>query len=303
MMKLGISLPVTDLGADPVVLRDFAQLAEGIGYHHLVVYDHVVGVDPASRPDWDGVDSSDDIYHDPFVLFGYLAGQTRTIELSVQVLVLSQRQTALVAKQAASVDVLSGGRLRLGVGIGWNEAEFVALGENFANRGVRSEEQVEVMKALWSEPYVLFEGKWHDIPNAGINPLPTRRPLPVWFGGKHDNVLRRIARVGDGWMPLHCAAGETARREIETLMGYAEAEGRSRDEIGIDAWVSMGAATAENWRREVSGWRELGATHITLNTAFDVGHHRRIAGRSFDDHADAAREFFAAVEDLLEAPD
>lgn len=303
MMKLGISLPETDLGADPAVLRDFAQLAEGLGYHHLVVYDHVLGVNLASRPDWDGAYSSEDTFHDPFVLFGYLAGQTKSIELSVQVLILSQRQTALVAKQAASVDVLSGGRLRLGVGIGWNEAEFVALGENFSNRGVRSEEQVEVMKALWSEPHVQFEGKWHHIPDAGINPLPTRRPLPVWFGGQHDNVLRRIARVGDGWMPLHLPAGETVRREIETLMGYVEAQGRGRDEIGIDAWVSMGAGTPEDWRREISGWRELGATHITLNTAYQFDHHRRIAGRSFDDHAAAARGFLETVGDLFEAPD
>jgi probable F420-dependent oxidoreductase len=302
MMKLGISIPSTDFHGDPLAHRDFAQLAEGLGYHHAVVYDHVLGANPAKDPDFDGAYTAEHSFHDPFVLLAYLAGQTATIELSVQVLILAQRQTALVAKQAASLDVLSGGRLRLGVGIGWNEVEFIGLGENFANRGVRSEEQVAVMKALWSEPHVTFEGRWHHIPDAGINPLPLRRPLAVWFGGRHDNVLRRIARVGDGWMPLHIPAGEQARREIETLMGYVEAEGRARAEVGIDAWVSMGAGTAEGWRAEITGWRDLGATHITMNTAYQVNHHRRIKGRAYDDHAAAAREYMAAVGDLFEAP-
>ena len=299
MMRLGITLPGPELGADPAALGEFAQRVEALGYHHLVVYDHVLGVNVASRPGWDGAYSAADAFHDPFVLFGYLAALTTSIELSVQVLILAQRQTALVAKQAASVDVLSGGRLRLGVGIGWNEAEFIGLNETFSNRGVRSEEQVRVMKALWSEPHVTFDGKWHHIPDAGINPLPAQRPLEVWFGGQHDNVLRRIARVGDGWMPLHLPAGDAAGREIETLMGYVEAEGRSRDEIGIDAWVSMGAGDGADWRREVEGWRDLGASHITLNTAYDFDHHERIPGTSLDDHIAAARSYRAAVGDLF----
>ena len=299
MMRLGITLPGPELGADPAALGEFAQRVEALGYHHLVVYDHVLGVNVASRPGWDGAYSAADAFHDPFVLFGYLAALTTSIELSVQVLILAQRQTALVAKQAASVGVLSGGRLRLGVGIGWNEAEFIGLNETFSNRGVRSEEQVRVMKALWSEPHVTFDGKWHHIPDAGIHPLPAQRPLEVWFGGQHDNVLRRIARVGDGWMPLHLPAGDAAGREIETLMGYVEAEGRSRDEIGIDAWVSMGAGDGADWRCEVEGWRDLGASHITLNTAYDFDHHERIPGTSLDDHIAAARSYRAAVGDLF----
>ena len=304
-MKLGISLPGTDLGPDPLALRDFTQLSEELGYDHLAVYENALNINPASLPDWDGVEAPGSSYHDPFVLLGYLAGQTTSIELSVQVLVLAQRQTALVAKQAASLDFLSGGRLRLGVGIGWDEKQFIALDEDFPSRGARSAEQVEVMKALWRDQYVDFDGKWHQISNAGINPRPIGNALEVWFGGKHDNVLQRIARIGDGWMPLHLAAAddatrEIARAEIETLMGYAEAHGRDRDEIGIDGWVSMGAGTADDWRREILGWRELGASHITLNTVFDVGHHSRIAGRSFDDHAAAIREYMAVVKDLFE---
>jgi probable F420-dependent oxidoreductase len=304
-MKLGISLPGTDLGPDPLALRDFTQLSEELGYDHLAVYENALNINPASLPDWDGVEAPGSSYHDPFVLLGYLAGQTISIELSVQVLVLAQRQTALVAKQAASLDFLSGGRLRLGVGIGWDEKQFIALDEDFSSRGARSAEQVDVMKALWRDQYVDFDGKWHRIPDAGINPRPAGNSLEVWFGGKHDNVLQRIARIGDGWMPLHLAAAdeaprEIARAEIETLMGYAEANGRRRDEIGIDGWVSMGAGTADDWRREILGWRELGASHITLNTAFDVGHHSRIAGRNFDDHAAAIREYMAVVKDLFE---
>jgi probable F420-dependent oxidoreductase len=304
-MKLGISLPGTDLGPDPLALRDFTQLSEELGYDHLAAYENALNINPASLPGWDGVEAPGSSYHDPFVLLGYLAGQTTSIELSVQVLVLAQRQTALVAKQAASLDFLSGGRLRLGVGIGWDEKQFIALDEDFSSRGARSAEQVDVMKALWRDQYVDFDGKWHRIPDAGINPRPAGNSLEVWFGGKHDNVLQRIARIGDGWMPLHLAAAdeaprEIARAEIETLMGYAEANGRRRDEIGIDGWVSMGAGTADDWRREILGWRELGASHITLNTAFDVGHHSRIAGRNFDDHAAAIREYMAVVKDLFE---
>ena len=298
-MKLGVSLPQTDIGGDPETARDFAQLAEEIGYRHLAVYDHVVGVNRASRPGWDGVYASEDLFHDPFVLFAFLAGVTKSIELSVQVLILSQRQTVLVAKQSASVDVLSGGRLRLGVGIGWNQAEFIALGENYKNRGVRSEEQVKVMKALWSETHVDYHGTWHEIPDVGIQPLPVQQPFPVWFGGDHDRVLRRIARVGDGWMPLSFPPNALAKSEIEKLMGYVEAEGRKRSEVGIDAWVSMEGLNAEQWRGELVAWRDLGATHVTLNTAFDFDHHHPIKGSSFVDHAQAVEKYYAAVSDLL----
>src|SRR5215470_5214628 len=183
MMKLGITLPLIDLQGDPATVRDFAQAAEAIGYHHLGAPDHVLGVNIASRPDWGTRNTSKDFFHDPLVMFGFLSACTKTIEFSTQVLILPQRQTVLVAKQAASLDVLSGGRLRLGIGIGWNPVEFVGLGENFHNRGRRSEEQIAVMKALWADPHVTFKGAWHDIPDAGINPLPVRRSIPVWLGG------------------------------------------------------------------------------------------------------------------------
>ena len=195
-MKLGITLPLIDIQGDPATVRDFAQAAEGLGYDHLGAPDHVLGVNVASRPDWGARNTSKDFFHDPFVMFGFLSACTKTIEFSTQVMILAQRQTALVAKQAASLDVLSGGRFRFGIGVGWNPVEYVGLNENFHNRGKRSEEQVEVMRALWAEPHVTFKGQWHTIDDAGINPLPTRRSIPLWFGGHEDVTLAAHRQMG-----------------------------------------------------------------------------------------------------------
>src|SRR5213075_2778064 len=201
-MKLGVALPIVDIGGEPDAIRDFAQAAEGIGYQGIAAPDHVLGVNVASRPEWtQGRARSTDLYHDPFVLFGFLAGCTKIADFSTQVLILAQRQAVLVAKQAACLDVLCGGRFRLGIGVGWNEVEFVGLNESFRDRGRRSEEQVAVMKALWADPHVTFEGKYHTIEDAGINPLPARRSIPIWLGGHADATLRRVASWGDGWMP------------------------------------------------------------------------------------------------------
>ncbi len=189
-MRLGVMLPLSDIGGEPQVVRDFALAAEDMGYTNLGLADHVLGVNAASRPDWGDRNTSADLFHDPFVCFGYLAGLCRaTTEFSTQVLILAQRQAVLVAKQAASLDLLCGGRFRLGVGVGWNPVEFTGLGENFGNRGRRSAEQVEVMQQLWAAPHVSFKGRWHEIQDAGINPLPVHRKVPVWFGG-HVAVAR-----------------------------------------------------------------------------------------------------------------
>src|ERR1700756_3312508 len=218
-MKLGVALPFIDVavGSDPVAIREFAQTAEEIGYQDLAAPDHVLGVNVASRPDWGDRNTSADLFHDPFVLFGFLAAYTRNIEFSTQVLILAQRQAVLVAKQAASLDVLCGGRFRLGIGVGWNPVEFVGLNESFGNRGKRSEEQIQVMRALWAAPHVNFKGQWHTIDDAGINPLPTQRMIPLWFGGHADVTLRRIAKWGDGWMMLGYPMGEQAKTAVEEL--------------------------------------------------------------------------------------
>ena len=299
-MKLGVALPIVDIGGEPGAIRDFAQAAEAIGYRGIAAPDHVLGVNVASRPDWtQGRARSTDIYHDPFVLFGFLAGCTAIEDFSTQVLILPQRQTVLVAKQAASLDALCGGRFRLGIGVGWNPVEFTGLNENFRNRGRRSEEQVQVMQALWAEPHVTFNGKFHTIDDAGINPLPPRRSIPIWYGGHADATLERVVKWGDGWMPLAYAPGDEAIAAFAKLRGLAEAAGRDPASIGIDTRVSVGIGAEAEWREAVRFWKSCGVTHLTLATYSGRGHLRRIAGRSLADHLAAIKRYWNAVADLL----
>src|SRR6202043_722232 len=230
-MELGSLLPLGDIGGDPAVLREYAQAAGSIGCDFIEAPDHVLGANPASAPEAERTGAG--LYHDPFVLFGYLAGVTPKLGFSTGVLILPQRQTALVAKQAACLDSLCGGRFRLGIGVGWNEVEFVGLNENFHTRGRRSEEQIEVMRALWAEPHVTLKGKWHTIEDAGINPLPTGRKIPLWYGGHADVTLRRCAKWGDGWMPLAYSPGDETKGAFATLHRYAEEAGRNPGSMGI----------------------------------------------------------------------
>jgi probable F420-dependent oxidoreductase len=298
-MKLGISLPLVDIQGDPIVVRDFAQAAEGLGYNGLSAPDHVLGVNVASRPDWGARNTSKDFFHDPFVLFGYLSACTRAVGFSTQVMILPQRQTALVAKQAASLDVLSGGRFRFGIGVGWNPVEYVGLNEDFHNRGKRQEEQVEVMRALWAEPHVTFKGKWHTIEDAGINPLPVRRKIPLWFGGHEDVTLRRIAKWGDGWIMLAHPAGPVADAEFAKLRSYVKEQGRDPKSVGIEVWVSTGEGGPDDWRKQFLAWKEAGVTHVTVNSTYNRGPHKRIAGRTVADHMAAMKQYREAVADLL----
>ncbi len=264
-MRIGVVFPQTEIGDDPIVIRDYVQAAEGVGYHHLLAFDHVVGAGLANRPGWRRPYDVSHAFHEPLVLFGYAAGLTERIELVAGVLVLPQRQTVLVAKQAAELDVLSGGRLRLGVGVGWNEVEYVALGQDFHNRGRRIQEQVALMRALWTEPVVDFTGSWHRVPEAGIRPLPVQRPIPVWMGGHADAVLRRVAAMADGWFP-QTAPDSEARRTLDRLRDYAVAAGRDPAAIGIEARADIRHGEPSTWPRFVAGWRELGATHMGINT-------------------------------------
>lgn len=299
-MILGVALPVidADIGGDPVAIQEFAQAAEEIGYQDLSAPDHVLGVNAGSRPGWDR-NTSADLFHDPFVLFSFLTGVTRSIGFSSQVLILAQRQSALVAKQAACLDLLCGGRFRLGVGVGWNEIEFVALNESFHNRGRRSEEQIAVMQTLWANEHVTFRGEFHTIDDAGINPRPARGRVPIWFGGHADVTLRRVAKFGDGWLPLDYAPGVEARRVIDRLRSYVAAEGRDPDSIGIDTRVTVGVGDEADWRETVRFWKSCGVTHLTLGTYSGRGHLRRISGRTLDDHMVAIRRYWNAVADLL----
>jgi probable F420-dependent oxidoreductase len=298
-MKLGITLPLIDIGGDPATVRDFAQAAEALGYDHLGAPDHVLGVNVASRPDWGQRNTSKDFFHDPFVMFGFLSACTTKIGFSTQVMILPQRQTALVAKQAACLDVLSGGRFRFGIGIGWNPVEYIGLNESFRNRGKRSEEQVELMLKLWAEPHVTFTGQWHTIEDAGINPLPPRRNIPLWFGGHEEATLRRIAKWGDGWIMLAHPSGPVANAEFDKLRGYAKEVGRDPNTIGLEVWVSTGAGGPDDWRRQFLAWQDAGVTHVTVNSAYNRGPHQRIVGKTMAHHLSAMNSYREAVADLL----
>jgi probable F420-dependent oxidoreductase len=278
-VQLGVVFPQVEVGADPGGVRAFAQAAEELGYRHLLAYDHVLGADVSSRPDWAGPYTSEHQFHEIFVLFGYLAAVAPSLELVAGVLVLPQRQTALVAKQAAEIDVLTGGRLRLGVGLGWNRVEFEALGEEFSDRGRRSEEQIEVLRRLWTQPVVDFEGRWHRIPAAGINPLPVQRPIPIWIGGSAEPAIRRAARIADGFFPQRPLEGGWPVT-LARFRTWAEEAGRDPGAIGIEQRIDVSTGTPDDWRRAAEEWRELGATHVSLTTmraGLDVdGHVERI---------------------------
>lgn len=271
-MKLGVVFPQTEIGNDPAAIRDYAQAVEEAGYHHLLVYDHVLGALPERfegatlgfRPPY----THESPFHEPMVLFGYLAGLTRRLELVTGVLILPQRQTALVAKQAAAVDVLSGGRLRLGVGIGWNFTEYEALNEDFHTRGRRIEEQVEVLRRLWTEELVTFHGRWHHLERVGLNPMPVQRPIPIWMGSYTtpvERVIQRIARLADGWFPQF-PPNEEFRALLERLRGYARAAGRDPASIGLDVAINVARGTPEEWLEQAQAWEALGATHLAAST-------------------------------------
>jgi probable F420-dependent oxidoreductase len=297
-MQLGALLPLGDIGGDPAVVREFAQTAEAIGYDFVEAPDHVLGVNAASRPGWDR-NTSEDLFHDPFVLFGYLAGCTEKLGFSTGVLILPQRQTALVAKQAACLDVLCGGRFRIGIGVGWNEVEYSGLNEDFHNRGRRSEEQVQVMQALWAEPHVSFTGRWHTIEDAGINPRPASGRVPVWFGGHHERTLERIAKFGDGWMPNAYPPDQSALDVFARVRSLTEQAGRDPATVGIEVWVAMGSGTEADWAEETRFWKRAGASHLCLTTTFNRRPHRRIAGHTLADHLAALRRYHAAVAERL----
>ena len=263
-MKLGVIFPQTEIGNDPIAIRDYAQAAEQLGYHHLLAFDHVLGAHP-DRFGFRAPYNHQTPFHEPFVLFGYLAGLTTSLELVTGIVILPQRQTALVAKQTAEIDVLTKGRMRLGVGIGWNAVEYEALGENFRNRGRRVEEQVALLRQLWTDELVDFEGKYHKVQQAGINPLPVQRPIPIWMGGGAEPVMKRIARIADGWFPQF-SPGPEATETVEQLRGYIREAGRKVEDVGIEGRISQVRTPEDEWGAALEGWRELGASHLSFNT-------------------------------------
>jgi len=293
-MRVGVVFPQTEIGPDPVAIRDYVQAAEDLGYSHLIAYDHVLGADTRFHEGWSGGYALNDMFHEPLVVFGYMAAITKTLELVTAILILGQRQTALVAKQAAEVDILSGGRLRLGVGIGWNHVEYEALGQNFHNRGRRTEEQIPLLRALWTQEVVNFKGRWNQVTNAGINPLPVQRPIPIWMGAggrlspvPPETVLRRVARLADGWFPQF-SPDETGRETVTRVREYAREEGRDPSVIGMEARINIIDGDPEFWVNRARAWEDLGATHISVNTM-------RAGLESPEAHINAIRQFKEVV--------
>jgi len=214
-------------------------------------------------------------------------------------MILPQRQTALVAKQAASLDVLSEGRFRFGIGSGWNAVEYQALGEDFTNRGKRLAEQVEVMRQLWAKPHVSYQGDYHVIDDAGINPLPTKGRIPLWFGGHDDRMLRRIAKLADGWIMLAFPPDDSALQAFETLRGYIREAGRDPVDVGLEIWTSVGDGDEEKLRQDFQFWKDAGVTHITLNNWYGRAPHKRMTERGGDPHMEAMRHYRELINDLL----
>jgi probable F420-dependent oxidoreductase len=277
-MRIGVVFPQTELGGDAAAVRAYGQRVEELGFTHLLAYDHVVGADPEVHTGWDGPYDVHTTFHEPLVMFGYLAAVTTTLELVTKVVILPQRQTVLVAKQAAEVDLLSQGRLRLGVGVGWNAVEYEALGEDFTNRGKRVDEQIELMRRLWTEQTLTFDGTHHRVTGAGLAPLPVQRPIPVWIGAKTRPALERAGRLADGWFPP-MSPGPELDQAREIVVRSAIAAGRDPATIGMEAHITW-HGDRQRFADELVQFATAGATHVSVNTMGE-------GLRTVDEHLDA----------------
>ena len=265
-MDVGVVFPQTEIGNDPGAIRAYGQSVEELGYTHLLAFDHVLGANPERPGGWQGPYTFRHAFHEPFVLFGFLASVTSRLGFATGIIILPQRQTALVAKQAAAVDVLSAGRLRLGVAVGWNPVEFEALGTDFHTRGRRIEEQIAVMRALWTKDLVTFSGKEHRVTDAGLNPLPVQQPIPVWMGGESEVVQRRTARVADGWMP-HFTPGAKGQEAADRMLTLVREAGRDPARFGIEGRITLARVPRDRWQQELEAWHAMrGITHLSIHT-------------------------------------
>ena len=294
-MRAGAVFPQLEIGTDREVVARYTRTVEQLGYDRLVMFDHVLGADSNRPGGWTGAYDHRSMFHEPLVLFGYLATITTRLKLATAILVLPQRQTALVAKQAAEVDVLSAGRLILGVGIGWNQVEYEALGMSFTNRGKRIEEQIAVLRALWTQEVVDFKGRWHRVDRAGINPLPVQRPIPIWMGGGWDRQkraitepsLRRIAKIADGWF-THVPPNDDGRTGMETFHQFLREEGRDPASVPVEGRLLAAKSGPEDWKRGIDAFQQMGMTSVELNT---MG----AEFRNIDEHLEALRRFRALI--------
>jgi probable F420-dependent oxidoreductase len=279
-MQLNAFFPTRDIGTDPAKIRDWAQAAEDLGYAYIEVPDHVFGA--AARDGWAPLYTEKDAFHEVFVTLGFLAAVTKRIGLSSGVLIAPQRQTGVIAKQAAEVDILTGGRFRLGVGVGWNHVEYEALGVDWKTRGARQAEQVEVLRRLWSEDLVSFSGRFHDLRAVSIVPPPAQRPIPIWFGGSSDAAVKRAARFGDGWMPI-MAPDAQGEQKLGALREQLKSFGRDPAKFGIEGWLRLADADPQRWADAAGGWRRLGADMVMLYPMYRIP--------TFDDQIETLRRF------------
>jgi probable F420-dependent oxidoreductase len=290
-MKLGVNIPSDHSMDDPSAVRDYAQAVEDLGFDYMTIVDHVLGADIRGRPDWNApfAYTHESIVREAIVMLGFIAACTREVTLGTAVVILPQRQTAVVAKQLAELDMLSGGRAMLGVGIGWNDVEFEALNENFHNRGRRIEEQIEVLRLLWTQEVVDFKGEWHRIDRAGINPLPIQRPIPIWMGsGDGEIPMRRVARLADGWLPPSLTLDQ-AESVLERFRGYLRDAGRAESDVALAARIRLNVGTPEDWGAQYDAWQKLGATHFAINT-------NNASATRVDEHIEPMRRFLEAIE-------
>ena len=273
-MKYGVTLSNADITNDPQQIKDFVQAVEGAGYDHVLQAEHVLGGHPDRQRPGERVHTFEQVYHEPFVLLSFIAAVTQRLELVTSILILPQRQTGVVAKQAAELDLVSGGRVRLGVGIGRNWMEYEALNEDFATRGRRLEEQVQVLRKLWTEELVTFEGRWHHLDRMGLNPMPIQRPIPIWMGSYTqvvERVIKRIARLADGWFPQF-PANDELKALLERFRGYAREAGRDPAKIGLECGVRIAPNDSpDGWISAAKAYADLGASHLRVFAVGDFG--------------------------------
>ena len=263
-MEIGAVFPHNEIGTDPQAIKDYAQGVEELGVTHLLIYDHVLGADRDRPGGFEGPYDKDVAFHEPFTTFAFIAAVTKSLDMITTVMILPQRQTVLVAKQAAELAILSNNRFKLGIGVGWNAVEYTGLNENFKNRGKRQEEQVELMRLLWESEVLEYKGDYHHIDKASINPRPSKS-VPIWFGGGAPQLIERCADLGDGWIPL-MGPNEAARKTLAAIKEKRESKGLDWDNFGVQAQAQYAGGDAERWNKHAEKWRNLGASHLAIAT-------------------------------------
>ena len=285
-MEIGAVFPHNEIGTDPQAIKDYAQGVEELGVTHLLIYDHVLGADRDRPGGFEGPYDKDVAFHEPFTTFAFIAAVTKNLEMITTVMILPQRQTVLVAKQAAELAILSNNRFKLGIGVGWNAVEYTGLNENFKNRGKRQEEQVELMRLLWESEVLEYKGDYHHIDKASINPRPSKS-VPIWFGGGAPQLIERCADLGDGWIPL-MGPNEAARKTLAAIKEKRKSKGLDWDNFGVQAQAQYAGGDAERWNKHAEKWRNLGASHLAIAT-------HNAEPTNVDGHLGRIKEYLNAV--------